>query len=330
MRPLLLRVPNWLGDLVLAWPVLDAAAREPLVVVGPPAFEPLLAARFPNVRYLGWRRDARYALIGAIRREHPRAALLLTDSLSSALLVALAGVPTRIGYGAEGRGVLLTKRVPRDTASRAAPRTAEYRALARAAGLDPDAGEPAIAATAAERDAAHAIVAPRVASPPGRWLVVAPGAAYGPAKQWGAARFGETAAALAKERGLATIVVGSSADRAAGVEVASIVEKAGLPVTDLTGATDLSALVGVLDGAAIVLTNDSGVMHVAAALHRPTVAVFGSTSPLWTSASAPWVSNLYASYPCSPCYRRTCDIGYGCLHAITPDAALAAARRLLA
>ena len=332
MRPLLLRIPNWLGDLVLAWPVLEAAAREPQgsIVVGPSAFEPLITSRFPNVRYLGWQRERRFALIGAIRREQPRAALLLTDSLSSALLMALAGVPERVGYAAEGRGILLTKRVPRETASRATPRTAEYRALARAAGLTMAATDPRFEATAAERDAARALTAPRVSAPSGRWLVVAPGAAYGPAKQWGGDRFGETAAALAREHSLATVVVGSAADRPAGAEVAAALDRAGLAVTDLTGATDLAALVGILDGAALVLTNDSGVMHVAAALRRPTVAIFGSTSPLWTSASAPWVVNLYASYPCSPCYQRTCAIGYGCLRAIGPDAALAAARRLLA
>ena len=99
---------------------------------------------------------------------------------------------------------------------------------------------------------------------------------------------------------------------------------------DLTGRTSLGDLVGVLAGASLVLSNDSGVMHLAAALGRPTVAIFGSTSPVWTSAAAPWVENLYAAYPCSPCFRRTCPIGYGCLHAITAEEVIGAAERLLA
>lgn len=337
-RPLLVRLPNWLGDLVLAWPVVEAAARGEALFVGPPPFEAILIARFPRARYLAWRRERRYALVGSIRAARPSAALLLTESFSSALLVALAGVPERIGYAAEGRGFLLTRRVARESPPRSTPRSSEYRALAHAARLAPAPGEPSLAATAGELDAARdRLIRPRggAASPAGAslaesasYLVVAPGAAYGPAKQWGGAKFGEAAAAVALERKLTTVAVGSNADRAASAEAVEIVRRAGEPAIDLTGDTDLPALVGVVAGASLVLTNDSGVMHLAAALGRPTVAIFGSTSPLWTSASSPWVRNLYAAYPCSPCYRRTCAIGYGCLRSIPPAAAVEAARRL--
>ena len=101
-------------------------------------------------------------------------------------------------------------------------------------------------------------------------------------------------------------------------------------MTDVAGTTDLVELVGILAGARAVVSNDSGVMHLAAALGSPTVGIFGSTSPVWTSAAAPWVVNLYAAYPCSPCFRRTCPIGYRCLHAIEVDAAAGALDRLLA
>jgi heptosyltransferase-2 len=337
-RPLLVRLPNWLGDLVLAWPVVESAARDEAIFVGPAPFEPMLRSRFPRARYLAWHRDRRYALVSSIRAAGPRAALLLTESFSSALLVALAGVPDRIGYGAEGRSFLLTRRVPRDAPARSTARSAEYRALAVAAKLSVSAGHPSLEATNAERDAARdllarrrALVAPAAGSPPagGGYLVAAPGAAYGPAKQWGAAKFGESSAQLAREQGLEVMAVGSAADASACAETVAIVRGAGGVALDLAGATDLPALIGILARASIVLTNDSGVMHLAAALGRPTVAIFGSTSPLWTSASSPWVRNLYAAYPCSPCFRRTCDIGYGCLRAIPPAAAVEAARRLL-
>ena len=337
-RPLLVRLPNWLGDLVLAWPVLEAAARGDALFVGPAPFEPILLARFPGARYLAWRRERRYALVAPIRAARPGAALLLTESFSSALLVALAGVPERIGYAAEGRGPLLTRRVAREAPPRATPRSSEYRALARAARLSTDPGEPSLAATAAELDAARERLARvRVGAPsaPGApsaagegYLLVAAGAAYGPAKQWGGSKFGKAAAAVARERRLITVAVGSNEDRAASAEAIEIVRRAGLPSIDMTGDTDLPTLLGLVAMASLVLTNDSGVMHLAAALGRPTVAIFGSTSPLWTSASSPWVRNLYAAYPCSPCYRRTCAIGYGCLRSIPPEAAVEAARRL--
>ena len=337
---LLVRLPNWLGDLVLAWPVVDAAARGGALFVGPAPFEPLLSARYPRSPFLAWDRARRYALVGAIRAARPRAALLLTESFSSALLAALAGVSERIGYAGEGRGFLLTRRVAREAAPRSTPRSAEYRTLARAARLEVGAGEPALAATDDERLAARRLLE-RAAqgtgaehgAPPARagaYVVVAAGAAYGPAKQWGGGRFGEAAAAIARPRGWPVIAVGSASDRGASGEACAAARAAGASTLDLAGATDLPALAGLLAGAAIVLSNDSGVMHLAAALGRPTVALFGSTSPLWTSASAPWVANLYAAYPCSPCYRRTCAIGYGCFHAIPPAAAIEAAERLLA
>ena len=329
MAPLLLRLPNWLGDLVLAWPVIDAAAASgPLLLVGPPLFEPILRARYPQARYLAWSRSRRYALLPAIRRERPRAALLLPESFSSALLVALAGVPERIGYAAEGRGPLLTRRVARGAAPRATPRASEYGALAAAAGLSVASGDPVLTATREERGAASDLFVSRGGQ--GRpYLIIAPGAAYGPAKQWGGDRFGRAAASVAVPRGEVVVAVGSAADRDASADSLAASEAAGADTLDLTGATDLPALVGVVAGASLVLSNDSGVMHLAAALGRPTVALFGSTSPLWTSAAAPHVANLYAAYPCSPCYRRTCPIGYGCLRALAPERAVEAAEALL-
>jgi len=109
-------------------------------------------------------------------------------------------------------------------------------------------------------------------------------------------------------------------------EVARIL---GPTATDLTGATDLPTLTGLLDRSVLAVSNDSGVMHLAAALGKPTVAVFGSTSPVWSGAGAPWVRALYAAYPCSPCFRRTCPIGYGCLRSIDPARAIGAAEELL-
>jgi heptosyltransferase-2 len=310
---------------------VSAAANGPVLFVGPPAFEPLLRSRHPRAEYLSWSRAKRFALVGAIRRASPRAALLLTDSLSSALLVAWAGVPERIGYAAEGRGLLLTRSVERVAAARSTPRSAEYRRLADAARLAVAAGEPRLEATPAERLAARDALArlrPGAAAPD-RYLVVAPGAAYGPAKQWGGDRFGEAAAALAVPRGWSVVAVGADGDRPATAAAIARATAGGADALDVAGATDLPALTGIVAGASLVLSNDSGVMHLAAALGLPTVAVFGSTSPVWTSASAASVANLYAGYPCSPCYRRTCPIGYGGVISIGVGEAVAAGEGLL-
>jgi len=328
--PLLIRIPNWLGDLILALPVLDAAAADsparPVILLGPAPFAALLHSRFPSVGYIPWTRARRWAPLGELRRARPETALLLTESMSSAILVALAGVPRRIGYAAEGRGALLTRRVPRAGAARSAPRTEEYAALGRAAGLAIRSAEPRLAVIAEERDAALAALG-RAGIRDVPFAIMAPGASYGAAKRWDPARFAAVALHLRAKHDLRSVLVGTEEDRTAAEEVAASAQDA---TVNLVGGTDLSALAGVLASAAIVFSNDSGVMHLAAALGRPTVGLFGSTSPAWTSASAPWVRNLYAAYPCSPCFRRTCPIGYGCLHAISVRNAIDAAEVLLA
>lgn len=327
--PLLVRIPNWLGDVVLALPVLESAARRPAIFVGPDSFREILEPRFPTVMYLAASRDRRSGPLGAIRQAKPGAALLLTDSLSSAILAWRAGVPERIGYDAECRGILLTQRVPRAGAARSISRTSEYARLASAAGLDEVAAVPSLVALPEESERAGALLA-RAGGGGARYFAIAPGASYGPAKQWRPERFVHAASEIARRTGRTLVVVGAAEDRSAAAAVAEGARRAGGRSIDLAGATRLGELVGLLAGADAVLSNDSGVMHLAAALHRPTVAIFGSTSPVWTSASVPWVANLYAAYPCSPCYRRTCPIGYGCLQSIAPVKAAAALERLLA
>ncbi|HYQ95818.1 MAG TPA: lipopolysaccharide heptosyltransferase II [Candidatus Eisenbacteria bacterium] len=327
-RPLLVRLPNWLGDLVQALPVVRAAAEDPsrpAVFVGLAPFLELLKPRFPASAFLPWSRERRFAAVGAIRRHHPGTALLLTDSLSSAILMALAFVPERIGYAAEFRDAFLTRRVPRAAAARTAPRVEEYRALARAAGLAVAETFPRVEALPEERRGAAALLR-RAGIPDGPFAVLAPGASYGPAKRWDPENFAKLASALARG-GTRSLLVGAGEDAEPAAEVA---RAAGGAAYDLVGATDLGSLTGLLDQSILVASNDSGVMHLAAALGKPTVAVFGSTSPVWSAALMPWVRSLYAAYPCSPCFRRTCPIGYGCLRSIDASQAHEAAEELLA
>ena len=326
--PLFVRLPNWLGDLVLAWPVVEAASRAGDVLFGGPgAFREIVAPRFPASGYIGIDRRNRWAALPELRAAAPRAALLLTESLSSALLVRLAGIPRRVGYTAEGRGLLLTDRVPREGRARTSPRSGEYRILGEAAGLVVSVDAPSLVPLPSELEGGRrSLEGAGLAR--GRYAVLAPGASYGPAKQWAPERFGEVAIEL-ERRGIRAVAVGSHGDRAAVDSMARTFAAGGGTLVNLCGRTGLPELIGILGGAEAVVTNDSGAMHVAAALRRPVVALFGSTSPVWTSASSPWVANLYAGYPCSPCYRRRCPIGYGCLEALSVRDATEALDRVL-
>ncbi|HET9252615.1 MAG TPA: lipopolysaccharide heptosyltransferase II [Candidatus Eisenbacteria bacterium] len=325
--PLLLRIPNWLGDLVLAMPVIEAAAAGPLIALGPEPFGELLEPRYPSLRYLPVSRGRRWAQAGAIRALRPSRALLLTESLSSAILAWLARVPVRVGYAAEGRSLFLTRAVPRAGPARSTARVHEYQVLAEAAGLAVGDATPRLAPTPSETDRARALLRESGLSEGTLFAVIAPGASYGPTKQWGPERFATVAASL-DARGIRCVLVGASADRDVSDRLRRAAD-APRHLVDLTGRTSLGELVGVLAASTVVVSNDSGVMHVAAALGRPTVAIFGSTSPVWTSADAPTVVNLYAAYPCSPCFRRTCPIGYGCLHAIATEDVIEAAARMV-
>jgi len=326
--PLLLRIPNWLGDLVLALPVVASAAARPdgVLLVGPEPYAPILTRRFPRAEYVPWTRSRRLGPLARLRAARPRAALLLTDSFSSALLAYLARIPERIGHDAEHRGVLLTRRVRRRSPARTARRAEEYAALASAAGIAVQDPVPRLTAVPEEVEAARRTLRPRLGEGT-PYAVLAPGASYGPAKRWAPERFAKVAGALAGQHGLALVLVGSREDAAPAAETEAAVRGRAV---NLAGETDLTTLVGLLAGAALVVSNDSGVMHLGAALARPTVGVFGSTSPVWTASDAPWVRNLYAAYPCSPCFRRTCPIGYGCLRSIEPEHAVRAAEELLA
>jgi heptosyltransferase-2 len=161
---------------------------------------------------------------------------------------------------------------------------------------------------------------------PGRFVAIAPGAVYGPAKAWPAERYAELARALRDSTGLPVLVFGTAAEHELGERV-----RAGADgVLNWCGATDLPALVAVLSRAALLVSNDSGAMHVAAALGRPQVAIFGSTSPTWTRPLNPKSAVIHEPPPCAPCFSRTCRLGRAdCLAGITVERVLRSALGLL-
>jgi heptosyltransferase-2 len=328
------RIPNWLGDLLLARRALDSlvAAERPgeISLAGPPGLAALLEADLPGVRWhaTGHGAGAALALAAAWRREGVERAVLFPPSLSSRLAGLASGARERIGLAARPEApreleasLWLTHPVPRG------PRGSrhledEYLDLAAAVGGGPASRRPLVLPPrAAER--ARGLLGPLAGGP---YVVLAPGARYGPAKRWPAERFAGAARLLARRQtGLRVVVVGEDADREPCRDVAAA---AGPGALDLLGRTDLTALAGVLAGAAGVLSNDSGVAHLAAALGRPAVAVFGSTDPRWTAprgpAAAPW-----HRLRCAPCFRRRCPWvdGYACLGVVDVpevEAALAA------
>jgi heptosyltransferase-2 len=161
---------------------------------------------------------------------------------------------------------------------------------------------------------------------PERFVAISPGAVYGPAKAWPAAKYRELAQGLRDRSGLPVLLLGTRDEH----ELAEQIRAGEAAVLNWCGATDLPGLVAVLSRAALLVSNDSGAMHVMAALRRPQVAIFGSTSPVWTGPINPRAAVVTSVLPCAPCFRRSCRFGHhDCLGQIGVPRVLDAALGLL-
>jgi heptosyltransferase-2 len=236
----------------------------------------------------------------------------------------LARVRRRVGYRAGGRDVCLTDRLA--PPSRDIHLTRAYGELAqaalRSAGIEAGAPGPArLFVTEAERDAVRG----RLGSV-GRdgYVVVVPGAAYGPAKSWPEERYRALCARLSRD--VHVVLAGSAGDRAVCERIAR--DQPG--VHSVAGSTSLGELFAVIEGARAIVANDSGAPHAAAALDVPVVVLFGSTSPAWTAPLGSSVQVLQHRVHCNPCYRRTCPTGLECFNGIAVDEVFAAVGGVLA
>jgi heptosyltransferase-2 len=313
--------PSWIGDAVLSHPLLvrlkEAAPETPLDVLAPPWVLPVYR-RMPEVAEaianpfghgdlrLGERRRFAKALGGYSR------AVVLPNSFKSALIPWHAGIAKRTGWRGEMRFGLLNDARRLDEA--ALPLIVErYAALAQPADepLRRPLPAPHLGVDVAVREATLAKYGLGADRPV---LALAPGAEYGPAKRWPPRHFASVAA-KALARGEAVWIFGSAKDTPIAQEIVALA-----PGTlDLTGRTSLGEAIDLLSLAARVVTNDSGLMHVAAALDRPMAAIFGSSSPAFTPPLSTRARVVSLGLSCSPCFARTCPLGHtNCLETLAP------------
>ena len=327
----LLIAPQWIGDAVMTEPLLRRlhARGERLTVAALPWVAPVYRA-MPQVAEViefpfahgGLQWAGRRAMAQRLRGRFARA-YVGPNSLKSALIPWWAGIPLRSGYLGESRWLLLNRRLPNPQRGARPPMVAFYSALSGEAQVQDDRPQLALDATLVQTTLAELGLVGQA------YYVFAPGAEYGPAKRWPTAHF----AALARQLPLPVVLLGSSKEAAICAE---IVAQAGLhgqnPCVDLSGRTRLDQALAVIAGAKAMVSNDSGLMHVAAAFGVPQVAVFGSSSPLHTPplsarAKVLWLKTdtRYApALDCAPCFARECPLGHTrCLVDIAPDAVLA-------
>jgi len=319
--------PNWIGDAVMSLPVLRALARA-----DPAAAITVLAKRGPAAIYRAeGTADAVRTASGlvadsmAAARARFSEAWLLPNSFRSALVPWLAGIPDRIGYAGDGRTALLTRTLPPP------PRTdhqlRDYDPLLRSRGVEPDPDPPRLAVPAEAAALADTALARAGLPKDGSIALLAPGAAFAWTKRWPADRFGRLADALAA-RGLAcAVVIGPGEERIAEEALRASTSAGALPVLGLD--LDPVGVAALAARARIVVANDSGPMHLAAAVGTPVVALFGPTDPGRTGPTGASSEILDRYVFCSPCYLKECPYGHECMREISVEMVAGAVERLL-
>ena len=340
VRRLLVLSPNWLGDAVMALPAIaDVRRRFPaarLIVAARRSVADLftMVPGIDQVVTLEWkgklqeRRALRQDTAALVALEAD-AAVLLPNAFSAAWLVSRAGIRERWGYGADFRRLLLSRAVSRPR--RSMHQAEYYQHLVRQLGMDSGPLEPAVHVPD------DVIVGARMLLNSRNWdssrplIAVAPGAAYGTAKRWLPEHYATLVSNLIQS-GAQCVLVGSRGDIETTNWIRRLVPDNQRDVLDLTGITSLSLLVGLMAIARAFVSNDSGAMHLAAAVGTPVTAIFGPTREYETRPlprAGARVQVLIHEVWCRPCMLRECPIDHRCMKGLSPNRVLASVRELM-
>ena len=325
MSRTLIVAPNWIGDALLAQPLFarlrEQRPGERIDALAPPWTAPVLG-RMPEIDEViqspfdhgEFKLAARWRLGRRLKERGFARAIVLPNSWKSALVPFFAGIPERIGYVGEARYGLLN--VIHKLDEKALPLMAErYAKLAEDPSEPPQRPLPRVRLRV---DEANLIInIGRLGLDRSRPVVaMCPGAEYGPAKRWPTRHFATLARKL-RARGKTVWLFGSQKDRPVADEIVALSDGA---CVNLCGRTNLASAIDLMSVAQCVVTNDSGLMHVAAARGRPIVALYGSSSPHHTPPLSPNARLVTLSLECSPCYQRECPLGhFKCLNDLEPE-----------
>jgi heptosyltransferase II len=324
---IIVRMPNWLGDLVMATPVLaDLRKQWPNATItamcqsnvapilkNDPNIDELFSFQRPN----GWiPHQQHWNIINALRMGKYDLGVLLTNSFSSAWWFLMGKVKNRVGYKGNLRNFLLTQAIPFPPHKKTQHLVLTYKMLLQPLGIPLTNSEPQLYLSQEERDAADALLV-GCGITKGKNVVVGinPGAAFGTAKCWLPERFREVTNKLLENPNVFVIYFG---DPAGTPLVNDICKDQSNRVINMAGKTTLRELVALINTCSIFLTNDSGPMHIAAALKVPLLALFGSTDDVRTG---PYGTGkvIHKHVECSPCYKRICPIDFRCMKRIGVD-----------
>lgn len=322
MAAVLVVGPSWVGDMVLAQSLFKVLCerQDTVVDVLAPAWSEPLLKLMPQVRraipmpigHGELQLGQRYRMAKELRAAGYEQVIVLPNSLKAALIPFFAKIPLRTGYRGEMRFGLLND--ARYLDKRLLPMTVQrFVALGKDARTELPPAVPPPKLIVSPSSVAQTLARLQIEAPVGRVAVMCPAAEYGSAKRWPAEYFAEVGKQLAAE-GWDVWLLGSEKDRAITQKIHAI--SGGL---DLAGKTSLAEAVDLLSMASLILTNDSGLMHVGAALDRPLLAIFGSSSPRFTPPLSARSRIVSLDLECSPCFKRECPLTHlDCLRKLTP------------
>lgn len=314
---ILVVAPSWVGDAILSEPLIARLRAEegaPEVDVLSPAWCAAVYARMRGVARVyestiahgGVDLPQRRSLARTLAERGHARAIVLPNSWKSALIPWLAGIRQRTGYVGEMRYGLVNdaRRLDRRATSRLVDR---YAALATPRGVAvPPASAPVLVPDVANREAARAALK---LDTDARIAILCPGAEFGPAKRWPPEHYAALAQRFVRD-GCAVWIVGSPKDKSIAEAILSAAGESAQAMRNLAGRTDLGTAVDLVSLASVVVSNDSGLMHVAAAVGVPLVALFGSSSPVYTPPLSPRAQIARIDIECSPCFKRECPLGH--------------------
>ena len=324
---IMVRAPNWIGDAVMSLPALEALRRRypsaEIVLVAKPWVSELFRGHPAANRLTVYDAEGEHQgaggfwkLGGSLRAERFDAAILFQNAFHAALMAWLAGIRARIGYARDGRSMLLTEAIEVPVRASYGHHAYYYLQLLFRAGVvpRPEPVEPLeevrLTVEKAEKAWARKHIESLGLYGPRLLVGLSPGASYGPAKRWPVEHFADLADRLIGALGADVLIFGSAAEKPLAEAIAGEMEHT---PTIVAGQTTLRQLMALFAQCRLVVTNDSGPMHLAAALGVPVVAIFGSTDDRATGPLGPHARVVRQPAACSPCGLRQCPIDFRCM-----------------
>lgn len=332
-RKILIRATNWIGDAIMTTPAVRTIRQnfpkaEISILVHPWVADVFSASPYIDRIIPYQKRSAHSGLSGMrrlsreLRRQNFDLAILLQNAFEAALIVRLAGIPLRLGYSRDCRGMLLSHAIGLKKQRKKIHQVHYYQGLLTDAGLKLGPDELFLQVSQADRDSAARFINTQE----GPLIGLNPGAAYGPAKRWPAEKYADLARMVEQKYQARVMVFGTNDDR----QTAAVIARSCKEIIDLTGRTTLAEAMALIDQCQVFVTNDSGLMHVAAALKTPLAAIFGSTNPITTGPFSENNIILRQPLPCSPCMKTHCrQNNFACMEKIEVEDVLTAVDVLL-